>query len=308
MIARYDTTDDEALAAGVATGCRGVVEVFIERLDGRAVGPLGWMGLAIAERRTCAIATVVRAAFEGSVREGARLSVSDDGGVEGDIEESELRRSIVNLLGAAPAPFEARVLEIGDVEVFVELVAPPQAVVIFGGGPDVVPVVQMAKVLGWDVTVVASRPATGLRERFAQADQFLVTSSEDPTADVCIAADAAVVLMTHNFPRDVRILAGLRCEPRYLGILGPRLRTGQLLDEVGSIGHWDVRAPIGVDVGAESPEEIALAIVAEIQSVVRGASAGFLRDRSGPIHERAELEEDRPSSVGDHVRGPTCSM
>jgi xanthine/CO dehydrogenase XdhC/CoxF family maturation factor len=89
--------------------------------------------------------------------------------------------------------------------------------------------------------------------------------------------------MTHNFPRDVRILAGLGHRPRYLGILGPRARTDELLAEVQSIAR-DVYAPVGLDLGAESPEEIALAIVAEIQAVVRGAAAGFLRDRRGPIH------------------------
>jgi xanthine dehydrogenase accessory factor len=170
--------------------------------------------------------------------------------------------------------------------------------------------------------VVAARPATGLRERFAQADEVLVTPSERPTEGVEISADAAVVLMTHNFPRDVRILAGLPGEPRYLGILGPRERTGQLLAEVSATGggggggggavvrRWDVRAPVGLDVGAESPAEIALAIVAEIQAVVRGASAGFLRDRPGPIHERAEgADEETAAGVdGAQQRGARCAM
>jgi xanthine/CO dehydrogenase XdhC/CoxF family maturation factor len=176
----------------------------------------------------------------------------------------------------------------------------------------VVPVVRMAKELGWHVTVVAARPATGLGERFALADRFLVTSSDEPLAGVCVEPDAAVVLMTHNFPRDVRILAGLEREPRYLGILGPRARTLQLLDEVGSIGHWDVCGPIGLDLGAESPEEIALAIVAEIQAVVRGAAAGFLRERAGPIHERvdaAAVAANEPVAVdGAAQRGARCAM
>jgi xanthine/CO dehydrogenase XdhC/CoxF family maturation factor len=198
-------------------------------------------------------------------------------------------------------------LKVGGAEVFVELVAPAQAVVIFGGGPDVVPVVRMAKELGWHVTVVAARPATGLGERFALADRFLVTSSAEPLAGVCVDPDAAVVLMTHNFPRDVRILAGLGREPRYLGILGPRARTRHLLDEVGgSIGHWDVRAPIGLDIGAESPEEIALAIVGEIQAVVRGAAAGFLRERAGPIHERRESAGE--AGLARDLRGSACGI
>lgn len=301
IVARYDTTDDEALAAGVATGCRGVVEVFIERVDGRSPGPLGWMGRVIGERRSCAIATVVRGP---GIDVGARLVVDEDGGVEGALTESAIGRRVIELLASAAAPFAARILKIGGAEIFVELVAPAQALVIFGGGPDVVPVVRMAKELGWHVTVVASRPATGLGERFALADRFLVTSSDEPLAGVCVEAGAAVALMTHNFPRDVRILMGLGREPRYLGILGPRARTRQLLAEAGSIGRWDVRGPIGLDLGAESPEEIALAIVGEIQAVVRGAAAGFLRERAGPIHERV----DAAAADGAAQRGARCAI
>ena len=72
----------------------------------------------------------------------------------------------------------------------------------------------------------------------------------------------------------------------------------------GSIGHWDVRAPIGLDLGAESPEEIALAIVGEIQAVVRGAAAGFLRERAGPIHERGDVAE----TAARDLRGSACGM
>jgi xanthine/CO dehydrogenase XdhC/CoxF family maturation factor len=231
--------------------------------------------------------------------------VDEKGGVEGELVGTEVGRRVVDAMASATVPFAARILTIGSAEVFVEWVAPAQGVVIFGGGPDVAPVVRMAKELGWHVTVVAARPATGLAERFAAADRFLVTPAEEPVAGVAIGGDAAVVLMTHNFPRDVRILAGLGREPRYLGILGPRARTGQLLEEVGgAVAHWDVRGPIGLDIGAESPEEIALAIVGEIAAVVRGAAAaGFLRDRVGPIHERGA-----PGEMVRDVRGSACGI
>jgi xanthine/CO dehydrogenase XdhC/CoxF family maturation factor len=283
------------------------VEVFIERVDARSVGPLGWMGCVIDDRRSCAVATVVRGG--AGIDVGARLLVNDDGSVEGALKESAIGRSVVEWIASATETVEARVLKVGGAEVFVELIAAAQGVVIFGGGPDVLPVVRMAKELGWHVTVVAARPATGLGERFALADRFLVTSSDEPLAGVCVEPDAAVVLMTHNFPRDVRILAGLEREPRYLGILGPRARTLQLMDEVGSIGHWDVRGPIGLDLGAESPEEIALAIVGEIQAVVRGAAAGFLRERAGPIHERVDAAAVAPVAVDSAAqRGARCAM
>jgi xanthine/CO dehydrogenase XdhC/CoxF family maturation factor len=217
------------------------------------------------------------------------LVLDDAGNIEGNVTDGEMRREVEEAMVPPGEDVRARVVRIGGADVFVELIAPPQALVVFGGGPDVVPVVRIAKALGWHVSVVAGRPTTGLGERFAEADRLLVTSSEEPMAGVPLASDAAVVLMTHNYPRDVRILACLRCRPRYLGILGPRARTDELLAEVQSVA-CDVYAPVGLDLGAESPEEIALAIVAEIQAVIRGAAAGFLRDRTGPIHARREGE------------------
>ena len=314
MIARYDTTDDEGLASGVATGCRGVVEVFIERVDAKTAGPLYWIGSVLRQRRSCAIATVVRAHARKQVCDGDRLMVDETRAIDGDLGDSELAESVRESLANAPAPL-ARIEQIGGVEVFLELIVPPQSLVIFGGGPDVVPLVLIAKTLGWRVSVVAARPATGLRERFALADQVLVTPSEAPTHGVTISADDAVVLMTHNYPRDISILASLRHQPQYLGILGPRLRTRQLLAEVSAgseaaMHRWDVHAPVGLYIGAESPEEIALAIVAEIQAAVRGASAGFLRDRSGPIHERADGAAGEDESRDDVAqrRGARCAM
>jgi xanthine/CO dehydrogenase XdhC/CoxF family maturation factor len=280
--ARYETTDDEDLASGVATGCRGTVEVFIEPVSAEAPGPMRWVGRVIGERRSIAMATVLGESC-------ARLVLDYEGKFAGDVSGAEMRREVEEAMVPPGEDVRARVVRIGGADVFIELIAPPQALVVFGGGPDVVPVVRIAKALGWHVSVVAGRPVTGLGERFAEADRLLVTSSDEPTAGVALSNDVAVVLMTHNYPRDVRILTCLGCRPRYLGILGPRARTDELLAEVRSIAR-DVYAPVGLDLGAESPEEIALAIVAEIQAVVRGAAAGFLRDRTGPIHARREAE------------------
>jgi xanthine/CO dehydrogenase XdhC/CoxF family maturation factor len=260
--ARYETTDDEDLASGVATGCRGTVAVFIEPISAEAPGPMKWVGRVIGERRSVAMATVLG----GSC---ARLVLDDAGNFEGDVSDGEMRGTMGDALmqvatgkpESLPVPpgregpfaeanptgnVGARVVRIGGADVFVELLVPPQALVVFGGGPDVVPVVRIAKALGWHVTVVAGRPATGLGERFAEADRLLVTSSEEPMTEVGLSSDAAVVLMTHNFPRDVRILTGLRCQPKYLGILGPRARTDELLAEVRSVAR-DVYAPVGLD-------------------------------------------------------------
>jgi xanthine/CO dehydrogenase XdhC/CoxF family maturation factor len=161
-------------------------------------------------------------------------------------------------------------------DLFIETIQPPQNLVIFGGGPDAAPLLAAAKALGWRVVVIATRPAADAAERFAAADQLLITSSDDPAAGLALDDDSAVVIMTHNYNRDLRILAAMNRPVRYMGILGPRRRTERLLAGETLPAGFDrekLFAPIGLDLRAESPDEIALAIVAEILATVRGGSA-----------------------------------
>jgi xanthine/CO dehydrogenase XdhC/CoxF family maturation factor len=146
-------------------------------------------------------------------------------------------------------------------ESMIEIIRPPRVVAIFGSA-DAEPVAQLARSVGWDVTV--PKP----REAFNPNDY-----------------DAAVV-MTHNFARDTEILAALFASPiQYIGLLGPRTRGDELLAEIGATRDARFHNPIGLDLGAETPDQIALAIVAELQSVFERRSARPLRDLDAPIHE-----------------------
>ncbi|MBC7783571.1 MAG: XdhC family protein [Burkholderiales bacterium] len=168
---------------------------------------------------------------------------------------------------------------------FIETIAPPQELIVFGAGPDVVPLVDIATTLGWRITIVAAPPATHAAERLRRAHRIIVTGSEAPTAGVEIPRDAAVVVMTHNIARDRAILANLHTRPAYLGILGPTHRTERILDGLTfRIDDQSVYAPVGLDIGAQAPQEIALSIIAEITAWRTGRSGGPLRERDGPIH------------------------
>lgn len=149
-----------------------------------------------------------------------------------------------------------------DGDTLLEIINPERAVVVFGGGADVEPVVRLAQQVGWRADVVTTRNVIDLREY-----------------------DAAVV-MTHNFERDVAILrALLPSRIAYIGLLGPRSRGDELLAEIGATRDARIFSPIGLDLGAETPEEIALSIVAEIQAVLNARSARALRELNAPIHE-----------------------
>ncbi|HWE04570.1 MAG TPA: XdhC family protein [Tepidisphaeraceae bacterium] len=298
VICRYDTTDDENLASGVATGCRGTVDLFIEPLSATSPGPLPALRDAIGARHPSPLATVVRCQGANAVRPGARLTLGEVD-FSHAIDDPELRERILAALRSEPSDARPHIAEIqtldSTIDVFIESLIPPQELLIFGGGPDAAPLVEIARTLGWRVTVIAAQASAGIRERFAHADALHLNASDNPFAGVEIRPDAAVVLMTHNYPRDMAILSGLKFQPRYLGILGPRRRTEQLiidLRDAGGVAVRDVYAPIGLDIGAETSEQIALAIAAEIQAAICCRGSGFLRDHTGPIHSPSERDLD----------------
>lgn len=181
-----------------------------------------------------------------------------------------------------PQPPARRAVEFTTVlpsgEQFVEVIQPQRAVIIFGGGADAEPVAAIARAVGWRADLVTAKTC----------HPDAVKTSIDLTA-----FDAAVI-MTHNFLHDVSILGAVLSSPvSYVGLLGPKSRGEELLTQIEGVTP-EMRArlhnPIGLDIGGESPEEIALAIVAEIQASLNGRDATGLRDRSGPIHQTASSE------------------
>jgi xanthine/CO dehydrogenase XdhC/CoxF family maturation factor len=180
----------------------------------------------------------------------------------------------------------------GGAEVLLEVVDPPTPLVLFGGGFDVVPVVAQAVGLGWHVTVVADKAAETLRRRFPRAHAVVSAKARELHEKVPLTARTMAVVMTHSLPQDRELLPRLLPrELRYLGVLGPRSRTERLLAELSSpptpAQVEKLHAPVGLDLGAEGAEEIALSIVAELQAVVADRDGGKLRERQAPIHSAA---------------------
>jgi xanthine/CO dehydrogenase XdhC/CoxF family maturation factor len=173
---------------------------------------------------------------------------------------------------------------------------------VCGAGTDAMPVVQLAAMTGWLVTVVDHRPSFATRERFPEADRVACLNA---TRDANALADelplheiTAAVVMAHAATHDRAYLHALLGVDtlRYLGVLGPRRRTVELLDGAAAVAAGEIpsflHAPIGLDLGAETPEEIALSIVSEIAAVLAGRAPVSLRERDGPIHtERARKPE-----------------
>ena len=166
---------------------------------------------------------------------------------------------------------------------------------VCGAGADAIPVVRFAAMTGWLVTVVDHRPTFAAAERFPDAERVLRldTSQADGMLASVVRLDefAAAVVMGHAATHDrarLHELLGVR-GLRYLGVLGPRRRTMELLEGAPGLAPGvlppNVFAPVGLDIGAETPEEIALAIVSECAAVLAGRAPSSLRERGGPIHE-----------------------
>ena len=164
---------------------------------------------------------------------------------------------------------------------------------VFGAGPDVVPVVRLAAALGFAVRVVDPRPALARGDRFPEALEVLACPPEQAPERIEVTPESVALVMTHHYLHDKALLGWLLGTPaRYLGVLGPKRRTEDLLRELRDEGLAvseealeRVHGPAGLDLGADGPAEIALALLAEIQAVLAGRLGGPLRERKGPIHD-----------------------
>ncbi len=169
----------------------------------------------------------------------------------------------------------------GAVVALVEIVHGPQPLVIFGGGYDAIPLTRMAKELGYHVTVVDARPAYAEAGRFPGADAVILARPEQLAAKVKLTERTAAVIMSHNYLNDAAALQALAPHAlRYLGLMGPRKRAEKMAADFGKEGGdpailQRAHNPIGLDIGADTPEQIALAILAEIQGGDGGARRRF---------------------------------
>ncbi|MET0299944.1 MAG: XdhC family protein [Flavitalea sp.] len=287
-VVTYDTSDEEDAAIGVALGCNGIIHILIEPID--VNNPLNIIEqlAEILDSRTTNL-LVTRFSIKN------RKSISSGTTLFNNVNSSELFHRASEVLNNGVTTSE---LLPGDTQekVLYDVIHPALRLVIAGGGNDVMPLVQMADVLGWESIVADGRTTHATRQRFPLATQVLLTRPAE-LAEKVLADDRTIfLLMTHNYNYDLVVLRSvLDSATKYIGILGPKNKTEKLLAEVsGKEGLTSEQAekiygPTGLDTGAENAQEIALSICAEINSVINGRRGGNLRKRQIPIH----TEEDQ---------------
>jgi len=270
----YDLTAEDDAPWGLNMGCRARLDLLLEPLA--AGSPPPWLAAAIGAgraREPMVVATVFRAP-PALAPPGARLLVSGEGRVEGTLADGlddVLRVDALRVLREERSDAVEHPLPAGTADALVEYLAPPVAIAAFGDGPDAAVLARLAGVIGWHGRAVLKDDRPGILDE-----------------------RTAAVIMTHNYGRDRALLTELiRSHARYVAVLGPRARTAQLLTDLAAEGaapnpaqQLRLASPAGLDIGAETPDEVALAILAEVRAVMSGRGGGRLRERSGPIHDR----------------------
>ena len=299
---RYSTADDDG-DRPYGSGCGGTVFLLLERRS-TATPLLTTLERAFDRRIPLAVATILegphigRRAFAGlRHEESAELKANDRP------DDESLRNFACRAMASRESMENRIVLDDINTRAWADYRPARPALWIFGAGDDAQPLLRLAKELGWFVSVADGRSHLITRERFPRADQLTVLPIKDLPAILSndsmttfngIHPEDAAIVMTHSFEQESKILAcmlELQMRPAYIGVLGPQRRTRELLIEAGHLlnfpatsitlqaDRWldDLHAPTGLDLGAESPETIALSVLAEIQKVRTSTTALPLR-------------------------------
>jgi xanthine/CO dehydrogenase XdhC/CoxF family maturation factor len=290
VVRRYSTgatedEDDEQSALTFGLGCNGTVFVMLERLRAKSPAPaIDLLRRVRDSQLPAAMATVIASSRDASARVGDRLLSDTEGSLRNLQLNSAMRRGLHKTLMQKKSSIRLYSNARGEVEVFFEYIAPPPRLVIIGAGHDAQPLVRMAKLLDWHVSVIDSRSHFARAERFPQADAVILASLDNPFDLAPLIDGAAVAVMTHSYRQDRHWLGlALQAAPAYIGQLGPKERTERLLAQIGT-STSALHYPMGLDLGGDAPQSVALAILAEMTAVMNQRQGGMLRHRGKPIH------------------------
>jgi xanthine dehydrogenase accessory factor len=294
----YDTMDDDDAKFGVGLGCNGIIQVLIEPIDdGDPNNPIQYLKAINEKRQKAALVTLFSLQDKKDPQYGTCLLVKENGEmidhapVLKDVLLADANEALIN----QSSSFKNYISEDHNLTAFIEMIKPPVSVVIVGAGNDVMPLVDMADILGWETTVVDGRANYAKKERFVSACSVLVAKPEQVLEQIAIDERTVFLLMTHNYNYDMAMLKQLlQKNVSYIGMLGPKKKRermlGELKDEGFSFSEQQLavlHSPVGLDIGAETSEEIALSILAEIKAFFANKDVQSLRTIKELIHPRS---------------------
>ena len=289
IVERYSTLFDDTADIPYGLGCGGIVDLLLEPTDTpecRALLQAMEASLTGTESRV-----VTWLPQQGTALR--RAIFAPDGSVtfaSQGVVAKEIEKARITLLSASCAAG----LDSNDTQLYIGHLATPQRLIVLGAGEDAKPVVTLASLLGWRIAVADGRPQLAQRARFPEAEHVIALPATSSLNELSLRATDAVVLMTHSYEQDSALLTQLlaplcgpqtltsssREVPSYIGLLGASHRSSLLISEAAATLGITVAeccahvcAPVGLDLGGDGAEAIALAVIAEVQAHIQGRLA-----------------------------------
>ena len=277
----YDMRSDDDVIWGLGLGCNGAVRILLQRLESENnFAPLSSLHDAASSKQSIILISVVSSEHEHYPNGYTCLSSAED------FSHSTLISALAGTLSIdtikKPLYIQGSI-DNKAVAAFIQKVLPPRQLLLLGAGPDSVPLATMATQLRWQVTIADHRPANLDSTRFPPQTQLVEVNPDNIVQELHIEHFDSMVLMTHSYDYDLRYLRALAdTAVPFIGLLGPSHRRDRLYKDLGELSEKiqsRSHGPVGVDIGAKTPEEIALSILAELQAVYADKAARFLDER-----------------------------
>lgn len=294
----YNTMDEDDMQFGVQLGCNGIVHILFEPiLPDQPVHAIALLEKALEKRRNAVLVTLFSLNNYAGHQPGTCLLYADDvfyGTIDNASLFAEVKQDAVTVFNDQVAAIKQYHPGKNDITGFIELLKPPVALVIVGAGNDAFPLVAMATELGWHISIIDGRPTHATKQRFPRVRKIFTGKPTAIVPDLHTDSQTAFVLMTHNYNYDKAMLQCLlQREKAYIGVLGPSRKLERMLNELAEEGivvsdeeRTVIYGPTGLDIGAETAEEIALSVLAEIKKVLAAKRGISLREKTGFIHDQ----------------------
>jgi len=308
----YDTTDENDTSLGVQLGCNGIVHILFEPIDQEEPNhPIALLKRISEKRQNAVLVTLFSLNSRVANQPGTCFLSLESARIFCNITNEEaiiLSGEAETGLKIKDSTFKHFSFGNQSLTGFIEYLPAPVSLVIVGAGNDTIPLMEMAAVLGWHITVVDGRVGHATKKRFPKADKILVAKAGDVLSQIQTDSQTFFTLLTHNYNYDLALLKELIFldDCTYIGALGPRKKLERMFGdltlegiEVTDAQKSRIYGPVGLDIGAETAEEIALSILAEIKAVLNGRKGISLREKAEPIHSRPEQKADYIKTEGE---------
>lgn len=291
----YDTNNEDDAEFGVQLGCNGIVHILFEYIDtSNPSNPVTLLKRLQTDRKEAIVVTLFSTKHRDEQR-GTILISDDENAIlspSSDIDLSVLQDDINLAKEKRQTYLKMLIFEERDMEALIEYIAPAIHLVIAGAGNDAKPLVEASSIMGWETTVIDGRATHALPQRFPKANQVILSTADQVANLVKIDSFTVFVLMTHNYHYDLAVLKSLiGAITPYIGVLGPRTKLHRMFDDLAELGvelnemqKERIFGPMGLDIGAETSEEISISIVSEIKAILSGKKGSSLKLLTTKIH------------------------